>query len=85
MRTRYTQRLLPTIQRLTLPHAFAFTDTTEACDWIVTIVESLVNRHRIEAYILDAKGRIAVSFERIRWDEQEVVTRAIELLNEKEF
>ena len=33
----HTQRLLPTIQRLTLPHAFAFMDTTEAYDWIVTI------------------------------------------------
>jgi protein SCO1/2 len=51
----------------------------------VNFVESLVNRHRIEVYILDAKGRIAISFERIHWDEQQVVTRAIELLNEEEF
>jgi protein SCO1/2 len=50
----------------------------------VNFVESLVNRHRIEVYILDAKGRIAISFERIHWDEQQVVTRAIELLNEEE-
>ena len=48
----------------------------------VNFIESLVNRHRIEAYILDAKGRIAASFARIRWDEQEVVARAIEVLNE---
>jgi protein SCO1/2 len=47
-------------------------------------IESVVNRHRIEAYILDAKGRIAASFARIRWDEQEVVARAIEVLNEKD-
>jgi protein SCO1/2 len=41
-----------------------------------------VNRHRIELYILDASGRIAVSFERIHWDEAEVVARAAELLGE---
>lgn len=49
----------------------------------VNYVESLVNRHRIELYILDAKGRTAVSFERLHWDEQEVVARAIEVLKEK--
>jgi len=46
----------------------------------VNFIESLVNRHRIEAYILDAEGRIAVSFERIHWDEQQVVTRALKVL-----
>ena len=50
----------------------------------VNFVESLVNRHRIEIYILDAAGRIAASFGRIHWDEQEIVRRAIELLNEVE-
>ena len=30
------------------------------------------------------EGRIAASFERIHWDEQQVVDRAIEVLNEKE-
>jgi protein SCO1/2 len=49
----------------------------------VNFIESLVNRHRIEAYILDAKGRIAASFERVHWDEQQVVERAIEVLEEK--
>lgn len=48
----------------------------------VNFIESLVNRHRIEVYVLDAQGRVAVSFERIHWDEQQVVTRAIETLNE---
>jgi protein SCO1/2 len=48
----------------------------------VNFIESLVNRHRIEIYVLDAQGRVAVSFERIHWDEQQVVTRAIETLNE---
>jgi protein SCO1 len=46
----------------------------------VNFVESLVNRHRIEIYVLDAAGRIAVSFQRIHWDEREVVDRAVELL-----
>jgi protein SCO1/2 len=48
----------------------------------VNFVESLVNRHRIEVYILDAKGRIAASFERVHWDEQQVVARAVEVLHE---
>ena len=49
----------------------------------VNFIESLVNRHRIEVYILDAEGRIAASFERIHWDEQQVVDRAIEVLKEQ--
>ena len=54
--------------------------TTEGVDSLrrhfrlgVNFIESLVNRHRIEIYILDAEGRIAASFERIHWDEQQVV------------
>jgi protein SCO1/2 len=50
----------------------------------VNFTESLVNRHRIEAYILDAEGRVAACFERIHWDEQQVVARAIEVLTENE-
>lgn len=49
----------------------------------VNFIESLVNRHRIEAYILDAEGRIAASFERLHWDEQQVLDRAIGVLAEK--
>jgi protein SCO1 len=49
----------------------------------VNFIESLVNRHRVESYILDAEGRIAVSFERLHWDERQVVSRAIEVLKEK--
>ena len=49
----------------------------------VNFIESLVNRHRVEAYILDAEGRIAASFERTLWDEQQVVDRAIEVLEEQ--
>jgi protein SCO1/2 len=50
----------------------------------VNFIESLVNRHRIEVYILDAKGRIATSFERIHWDEEQVVARTVEMLKEEE-
>jgi protein SCO1/2 len=49
----------------------------------VNFIESLVNRHRVELYILDAQGRIAASFQRLHWDEQQVVDRTIEVLNEK--
>jgi protein SCO1/2 len=50
----------------------------------VNFVESLVNRHRIEVYILDAEARIATSFERLHWDEEQVVVRAVEMLREEE-
>jgi protein SCO1/2 len=50
----------------------------------VNFIESLVNRHRLEVYILDSEGRIAASFERIHWDEQQVVARSIEVLSENE-
>src|SRR5215510_12017359 len=50
----------------------------------VNFVESLVNRHRVEAYVLDAEGRIASCFERIHWDEQRVVDRVVEVMNEKD-
>ena len=46
----------------------------------VNYVGSLVNRHRIELHILDAHARIAASFERLRWDEREVVAKAVEVL-----
>jgi protein SCO1/2 len=49
----------------------------------VNFVTSLVNRHRIEVYLLDAAGGIAASFERIHWDEQQIVERAVALLNEE--
>jgi len=49
----------------------------------VNFIESLVNRHRIEAYILDQRGQIAAVFERIHWDEEELVRQAAEILHEK--
>jgi protein SCO1 len=48
----------------------------------VNFIESLVNRHRIEVYILDTEGRIAGYFGRIQWNEKEVVQRAIEVMRE---
>jgi protein SCO1/2 len=48
----------------------------------VNFIESLVNRHRIEVYILDAEARVAGYFGRIQWDENDVVRRAIEVLEE---
>jgi protein SCO1/2 len=50
----------------------------------VNFIESLVNRHRIELYILDAKGQTAGYFGRIQWNERDVVDRAIEVLKENE-
>jgi protein SCO1/2 len=50
----------------------------------VNFIESLVNRHRVEAYVLDARGRIAASFERLLWEEQALVASAVGVLNEKE-
>jgi len=49
----------------------------------VNFVESLVNRHRIELFILDPDGRIAARFERIRWDEEQVADAAAGLLKEE--
>ena len=48
----------------------------------VNFIESLVNRHRIEIYILDAKGRVAGYFGRIQWSEKDVVQRAVEIMRE---
>ena len=46
----------------------------------VNFIQSIVNRHRVEVYILDAVGSIAASFERIQWDENEVLDHAAALL-----
>ena len=52
------------------------------CSLGVNFIESLVNRHRLEVYVLDRDGRIAASFERIHWDEEQVVDQAAALVNE---
>ncbi len=46
----------------------------------VNFIGSLINRHRVEVYVLDAHGNIAASFERIQWDENEVLDSAATLL-----
>jgi protein SCO1/2 len=48
----------------------------------VNFTGSLVNRHRVEVYVLDARGRVAALFERLHWDEREVVERTAEVLEE---
>ena len=48
----------------------------------VNFVGSIVNRHRIELFVLDAGGRVRFSFERVRWDEQQVIDRAAALVRE---
>jgi protein SCO1/2 len=39
---------------------------------------AVVNRHRIEAFVLDDAGRMAVSFTRLQWDVRDVLDRAAE-------
>lgn len=46
----------------------------------VNFIQSLVNWHRIELYIVDAKGRIYKSATRLQWDEHEVVQQVQQLL-----
>ena len=40
---------------------------------------TVVNRHRVEACVLDAEGRIACSSTRTQWDESEILARATAL------
>ena len=49
----------------------------------VNFIESLVNRHRVEAYVLDREGRVAASFQRLRWDEDELVARAAAVMEDQ--
>jgi protein SCO1/2 len=49
----------------------------------VNFGDSVVSRHRIEIYVLDGMGRIAASFERVHWQESDVVERALEALREE--
>ncbi|MFN0091512.1 MAG: SCO family protein [Acidimicrobiales bacterium] len=40
---------------------------------------SLVNRHRLEAYVLGPDGTIAASVTRLRWSERDLIDRAVAL------
>lgn len=48
----------------------------------VSYVDSLVNQHRIEAYLLDAQAIVRVAFERLQWDPDHLVLRVLALVNE---
>jgi protein SCO1/2 len=47
----------------------------------VNYVHSLVNRHRVELYVLDAYARVATSFLRLEWDEKEVLDEVRRLVD----
>ena len=49
----------------------------------VTFFESLVSRHRIEVFVLDPEGRIASTFRRLNWSEEQVVDQAATLVGRK--
>ncbi|HEX8635314.1 MAG TPA: SCO family protein [Pyrinomonadaceae bacterium] len=46
----------------------------------VSFIGSIVNRHRIELFILDDKGGIAYAFTRLQWEVREVLDLAASLL-----
>jgi protein SCO1/2 len=46
----------------------------------VNFFESLVSRHRIEIFVLDQEGRIAFTFQRLNWSEEQAVDEAAQLL-----
>jgi protein SCO1/2 len=48
----------------------------------VGFIESLVNRHRLEVYVLDPRLRLAAAFVRLDWREDAVLARATELIDE---
>jgi protein SCO1/2 len=52
--------------------AEGFDDVRSAFELGVNYVGAIVNRHRIELYILDAHGRLAGSFTRLSWSAGEV-------------
>ena len=45
----------------------------------VNFISSLVNRHRVEAFLVDTGGNVAASFERVGWDEGRIVDEALAL------
>jgi protein SCO1 len=46
----------------------------------VNFFEGLVNRHRIDLFVLNPQGNVAGSYRRLQWDEREVCSKAISLL-----
>jgi protein SCO1/2 len=58
-----------------------FEEMRAAFDLGVNYIGSIVNRHRIELYVLDRGGRIAGSFTRFTWNEQDVARQLERLLH----
>lgn len=48
----------------------------------VSFLGAAVARHRIELFLLDARGRVAASFTRLSWQEDEVLARCRQLVAE---
>jgi protein SCO1 len=48
----------------------------------VNFIQSVVNQHRVEAFVLDRGGRVAARFERLQWYEAELVEHAVRVLRE---
>ncbi|MFT2009821.1 SCO family protein [Pontibacter sp. 13R65] len=46
----------------------------------VNFIGSLVNKHRIELFVLDKDGKVAYAFTRLQWDVEEVVEQAKQLV-----
>jgi protein SCO1/2 len=46
----------------------------------VSFFDSLVSRHKIEVFVLDAMGNIAASFQRLAWSEDKIVDEAAAIL-----
>ena len=57
-----------------------FKELQDYFDLGVNFNSSIVNRHRIELFILDDQGRIATTFARLQWDIHDVLGQAKALL-----
>ena len=57
-----------------------FDDLRSAFDLGVNYIGAIVNRHRIELYVLDPRGRIARSFTHLTWSERDVAAEIERLL-----
>jgi hypothetical protein len=72
--------LLPQLEDRFLRTKTGFDTLQEYFKLGVNFGQALVNRHRIELFILDQEGRIAVTFTRLQWDIQDVLHHAYTLV-----
>lgn len=49
----------------------------------VNYVSSIVNRHRIEVFVLNSHGTITSTFQRLQWSEEDVIARARDCLSQR--